>query len=90
MDVPKSVDGKSGRPAVDIPTVEELTQFRAEMLAPPRVYAYELATEAGCAESTLSKYLNQKPRGAKLPSGMGMTTLRSALASCKRRKAAAA
>jgi len=75
---------------VDNPTVEELTQFRAQMITPPRVYAYELAAEAGCAESTLSKYLNQRPRGAKLPAGMGMNTLRGALAACKRRKAAAA
>lgn len=78
MGVRKSVDEKTR-----LPSVEELTELLAERLAPPKVYAYEIARELGTDPGAVSKFENG--RGT-LPHGMGVKAYRQALARLKRVK----
>ena len=79
MTVRKSVERSQ-----EAPTSEEIAGLLGEQMAPPRVYAYEIAQELGCDPSALSKFING--RGT-LPHGQGIASYRAALKACKRRKA---
>lgn len=64
--------------------------MQAELLSPPRVYAYEVAEELGCSESAVSKFLNRGHRGKRLPHGQGVESFKTAMRRLKARKGAAA
>lgn len=81
-DVDKSVSKFSAGSTVDkSPTPEEIGELMAEQFAPPRVYAYEIAEELGCSESSVSKFMTRR---RPLPHGIGIESYRAAL---RRRKA---
>lgn len=82
------MDKKTAAATVDNDTsVEVRTELLQGLMTPPRVYAYEVAAEVGCSESALSKYLN---RGRPLPHGIGLQSVRRAIARIRARKQAAA